>query len=43
LHKIAWQLFENRGNESYSGMQKVEIVESRLGLLGSVGLLDEED
>jgi hypothetical protein len=43
LHKVIWQIFVNRKNESYSGMQKVEIVESRLGLLGSVGLLDEEE
>lgn len=40
-HKAFWQIF-NKREGSYSGMQKVEIVESRLGLLGSVGLLDEE-
>ena len=41
VRKVLWQLFI-RNKESYTGMQKVEIVESRLGLLGSVGLLDEE-
>ncbi|MBQ3796773.1 MAG: nucleotidyltransferase family protein [Butyrivibrio sp.] len=41
LHKFLWQLRE-REEENYTGMQKVEVVESRLGLLGSVGLLDEE-
>ena len=40
-HKVFWQIFKKKEG-SYSGMQKVEIVESRLGLLGSVGLLDEE-
>ncbi len=41
LHKLFWQLFK-REDDAYTGMQKVEVVESRLGLLGSVGLLDEE-
>ena len=42
VRKVLWELFE-RNEESYTGRQKVEIVEARLGLLGSVGLLDEEE
>ena len=41
VHKLIWQLCR-REDENYTGMQKVEVVENRLGLLGSVGLLDEE-
>ncbi len=41
VHKIIWQV-SGKGKDCYTGMQKVDIVESKLGLLGSVGLLDEE-
>ena len=40
VKKIIWQIFL-RKEESYTGIQKMEVVQSRLGLLGKVGLLDE--
>ncbi|MBR5637420.1 MAG: nucleotidyltransferase family protein, partial [Pseudobutyrivibrio sp.] len=40
-YKIIWQLFE-RQEEQYTAMEKMEVVENRLGLMSSVGLLDEE-
>ena len=40
VKKIIWQLFEKK--EQYSAVEKINVVESRLGLMASVGLLDEE-
>lgn len=41
VKKLIWQLFF-RKDTSYTGLQKMDVVESKLGLFGSVGLLDEE-
>ncbi len=40
-YKATWTLFQ-KGEDEYSAKEKMEVVQNRLGLMGSVGLLDEE-